>query len=279
MTPRLAWFAMALLAGHTAQASETCRYSGTTSYSGQVSVTTVASTTNGETTIDVTARVSARSFGVINWGYLYQEITTSRSGELLSAAVNHRYSVAGTIQRQQWDVFTRGPDGMTASRAQAKTLAGFQQNHPGFVRHWDLGSFGQPWLADYAAAAPERRADLDLPRAEMPPGLGTPMALAFYWVRWAGQDGRSVPVFLPGFKKNARADIQLASRGVDSQGLLHLHAEVRHPQLSATELSTGDAWISSGHQLVRVAFDARGDHGSAEGELHLDECGGDAGTR
>jgi hypothetical protein len=271
---RFAFPTIALLTVHVAWASETCRYSGTTSYSGQVSVETIASIANGETTIDVTARVNARSFGFLGWQYLYQEISTSRGGELRSVAVNSRYSVAGSIRRQQWDLFNRGPDGMTAFRVQANSLADLQQRHSGFVRHWELETFGQPWLADYAAASPDRRADLDLPRTAVPPEMGTPLALAYYWVRWAPKEGRDVAIFLPGFKKNARIDLHVASLGLDANGQLHLRSAVRHPQLSDTEISTGDAWISPGHHLMRVTFDARGDHASAQGELHPEGCSG-----
>jgi hypothetical protein len=270
-----AGFAIAVLTLHSAWAGETCRYSGATSYSGRVTVETQASAANGETTVDVAARVNARSLGFIDWRYLYQEIGTWRDGELRSVGVNHRYSVAGSIRRQLWDVFNRTADGMAGYRVQATTLADLQAKHPGFVRHWDPATFGEPWLSDYASAPPERRADLDLPRASMSPGLGTPLLLAFYWVRWAGQQERTVPVFLPGFKHDARADIRVRPMGVDHDGLLHLHSSVRHPQLSETEVSTGDAWISPDHHLVRVVFNARGDHASAQGELHLDGCEGE----
>ena len=53
---------------------------------------------------------------------------------------------------------------MTAYRVQGNTLADFQAKHPGFVHYWDTAAFGENWLPDYAAATPERRADLDLPR-------------------------------------------------------------------------------------------------------------------
>jgi hypothetical protein len=275
MVARLAWCAIAILVSRTAWADETCRYAGTTSYAGRVVVETKAATANGETTVEAAARVNARSLGLIDWWYLYQEIGTWRGGELRSIGVNHRHSVAGSIRRQQWDVFTRTPEGMTAYRAQAKTLADFQARHPGFVRHWDPGSFGQPWLPDYPAAAPERRADLDLPRAEMPTGLGTPLLLAFYWVRWSGQAERTVPVFLPGFKHDARVDVRVAVLDRDDSGLLHLRSSVRHPQLSETQVSTGDAWISPDHHLERVTFDARADLGTAHGELRLEGCQGE----
>jgi hypothetical protein len=273
---RLALFLSASLAASSAWGDETCRYSGTTSHSGHVTVESKAVSANGETTVDVAARVGARSFGLIDWQYLYQEIGTFRGRELRSVAVNHRYSVAGSIRRQSWDQFTREPEGMSAYRVQAKTLDSMRTRHPGFVRHWDLSSFGEPWSRDYAGAPPERRADLDLARTEMPAGLGTPLTMAFYWVRWVGQEPATVPVFLPGFKQNARADIQVVSMGIETGGLRHVHSTVRPPRLSETLESTGDAWISPDHHLVRVTFDARGDLGEATGELHLDGCTGDA---
>jgi hypothetical protein len=257
-------------------AAEICRYAGTTSYSGRAIVETMASTMKGETTVDATAQVSARALGFIDWRYWYEEIGASRDGELRTVAVNHRYSVFGSIRRQLWDVFNLAPDGMNAYRLQAKTLPDLLKSHPGFVRHWDPESFGQPWLPDYQAAAPERRTDLDLPRAAISPGLGTPLVLAFYWVRWAPPDGRDIPVFLPGFKKNARADVRIVSLGLEADGLHHLRSSVRHAQLSDSETSTGDAWVAADHHLVRIAFEARGDHGSARGELRLEGCSGAA---
>ncbi|MSP02372.1 MAG: hypothetical protein EXR07_15170 [Acetobacteraceae bacterium] len=272
---RATWVVLAVLASHATLAGETCRYTGTASHAGRIEVESSAATSKGETTVDVTARVSARSFGLIEWRYLYQEIGTWRRGELRSVAVNHRYSVAGRIQRQQWDVFNRTAEGMIAFRVQAKTLPDFQAHHPGFVRHWEPASFGQPWLPDYPAAAAQRRADLDLPRAAMAPDLGVPLALAFHWVRWAGQESRKVPVFLPGFKRNARVDVPVAFLGVDGAGSIHLRSTTRHPQLSETEPSVGDAWVTADHRLMRVTFDARGTYGNAQGELRLEGCRGD----
>ena len=275
---RIAFILLTAVVTRAAWADEICKYSGTTSHSGHITVETKAATANGGTTVDVTARTGARTFGIIDWQYLYQEIATFRDRELQSVAVNRRYSVAGSIRRQQWDFFNRGPDGMSAYRVQANTLADFRIRHPGFVRHWDSASFGEPWLPDYRAAPPERRADLDLPKASMPPGVGTPLALGFYWVRWAGRGTRTIPVFLPGFKRNARTDVQLVSLGKEVDGLLHVRSSVRHPQLSETEVSTADAWISPDHRLVRVTFDAHSDYGEAQGELRLDGCQGEAPT-
>jgi hypothetical protein len=271
---RLLLGVLAVLVSHGVWADETCRYSGATSYDGHVRVQTTATAANGGVTVDVAAEVKARSFGLIDWQYLYQEIGTWRAGELQSIGVNHRYSVIGSIRRQQWDLFNRTPAGMQGWRVQAKTLADFQTKHPGFVRHWSPASFGENWLPDYSAAPPERRPDLDLPHDAMPPGLGTPLLLGFYLVRWAGDQERHVPVFLPGFKHNSRADIRVDPVGTEPGGLLHLRSSVHHPQLSEVKASTGDAWISADHHLVRETFDARTDNASAHGELHLDGCQG-----
>jgi hypothetical protein len=241
-----------------------------------VSVATTSTRSNGETTVDVAARVDARMFGIVDWQYLYEEIGVWRDDALQTIGVNHRYAIEGSIRRQQWDVFRRGPDGLAAWRVQAKTLGDFREKHPGFVRHWDPATFGQPWLEDYPSAPPERRADLDLPKTSMPPGLGTPLLMAFFWVRWAGERERTVPLFLPGFKRDDRVDVQVTPMGVESDGSMHLRSSVRHPRLSETKVSTGDAWISPDHRLLRVTFDARSDHASARGELRLDGCMGQA---
>jgi hypothetical protein len=89
---------------------------------------------------------------------------------------------------------------MRGERVQAKTLEDLHRRHPGFVQHWDPTSFGQPWLRDFPSAPPERRIDLDLHASPLPPALRSPLALAFYWVRWLPRAGQDVPVFLPGFK-------------------------------------------------------------------------------
>lgn len=271
---RTALLLVLVLTAGSAWPAETCHYSGTTSQSGHVTLDTTASTVNGETTVDVAARIDARSLLVLNVRFLHQEISVWRGDELRSVAVNHRYMVNGAIKRQQWDVFTRGKEGLAAQRAQAKTPADFQAKHPGFVRHWPPETFAQPWREDYAAAAPERRADLDLPAVAMPAGLGTPLAMAFYWIRWADADGRAAPLFLPGFKKDARIDVPLRVAGAEADGTRHLRALVRHPQLSAGDPSTGDAWVSADHRLLRATFEAHGAYGNVQGALRLDRCEG-----
>jgi hypothetical protein len=110
----------------------------------------------------------------------------------------------------------------------------------------------------------------------MPPGVGPPLALAFYWSRWIGPDGQKVAVFLPGFKRDSRADISVVSLGIDGDGTRHFRSTVRHPQLSRDEASVGDAWIAADHRLTRVTFDAHGASGNAQGDVRLERCQGDA---
>ena len=198
--PSLAILAAAEACSVHASASEVCRYAGTTDYAGHVSVTTDVSATHGLTRVDVALAFEATPMLWVHVQYLIEEVSTWRAGELESVAVNSRYSVGGHIVRQQGDEFERGTDGLQARRVQAKTLADFRRRHPLFVRHWDVVTFGLPWLADYPLASPERRPDLDLTGSPLPSGLRSPLALAFYWVRQLPSDGQDVPVFLPGFK-------------------------------------------------------------------------------
>ena len=234
---------------------------------------TIATAAGDSTTVDVQARLRATSLGFLDWRYWVEEIGTWRGQDMTSVAVNNRYEFAGRLMRQNWDVFTLGPSGLTAQRVQAKTEDDFRRLHPGFIRHWDPSTFGQPWLPDYPAAPPERRGDLDLPRAAMPPATGSPLALGFYWVRFAAPERRTVPIFLPGFKRDSRVDAAVAFLGQED-GLRHFRTTVRHPQLSEDQASAGDAWVTEDHHLARLSFDAHGAHGSAHGELRLDGCQG-----
>ena len=257
-------------------AAEICRYAGTTSHAGQVAARTEVSQAGGALTVDVTVALTATTAWFFDLRYLMQEISIWRGGQLQSVAVNVRYGVDGRVRRQQWDVFVRGPGGLEARRVQAKTLAEFRRRHPGFVGHWAPAAFGQPWLQDYAGAAPERRPDLDLPAAAMPPGLRPPLALAFYWSRWLAPGGGAVPVVLPGFKQHARADLAVAA-AVPGEGWRRWQAPLRHPALSAGPASTADAWVSADGHLLQLAFDVHAPQGSAQGVIRAQGCEGGGG--
>ena len=238
--------------GHPAWAEETCRYAGTTSYSGQVTVETKA--------VDRERRDHGRcrrlgQRPVVRDHRLAISYTKKSAPGGTASSVRSRSIIVtaslGSIRRQQWDLFNRTPEGMTAYRVQAKTLADFQTKHPGFVSHWDPATFGRPWLPDYAAAPPERRADLDLPRAAMPArpwdAVGAGVLLGAMGgsgqrgpFRYSCQGSRKTPGSTSRSSRSAwrPTDLRACSRST-----------VRHPQLSETEVSTGDAWISPDHRL------------------------------
>jgi len=250
-----------------ARASEVCFYKGKTSHSGSAAVRTEVTEANGLITVDVTARLDAEAWWLWNVQYLSQEISTWRAGELQSVAVNNRYSVNARVKRQQWDVFVRTPDGLAASRVQSTTLPEFRRRHPAFAAYWDPGRFGQPWLPDYAAAQPERRPDLDLARAAMPAHTSTPYALAFYWSRWLPAGNSVIPVFLPGWKRDARLDAVAAPLGAGRWRMT-----LRHPALDGAKPSWAEATVSAGHSLLRLAFDVQVPAGNGQGWVEQAGC-------
>ena len=238
----------------------------------------------GQTSVDVALSLRATVWWVVGVEYLAEEISTWRRGELVSIAVNNRTLSDGRVVRQQWDVFTQGSAGLEGWRVQAKSLAEFRRNHPGFVQHWDPASFGSAWLSDYAAAQPKRRPDLDLPRSAVPPGawpgIRTPLALAFYWTRWLPPGGEVapevVPVFLPGFKRDARADLAVTPAGATGNAVQLWRASLRHSALSAGSPSEADAWISPDRHLLQLAFAVHARQGAARGAIRALGCQGTA---
>ena len=256
-----------LAAAAPARAAEVCTYTGAASYDARATVRTVVAEAAGLTTVTVTARLQAAPSWLLSLGYLAEEISTWRGGALQSVAVNNRYGVNGRIKRQQWDVLTRTPAGLAGERVQSTTAAEFQRRHPAFAGHWDPATFGHPWLADYAAARPERRTDLDLPASGLAPGLRTPLALAFYWSRFLPPGGAEVPVFLPGWKRDARVDEPVAPT---APGVWRM--ALRHPALGTRRPSWTDAQVSADHRLLRLTFDVTAASGHAVGWVALEGC-------
>ena len=255
-----------------ASATELCRFAGNTDYAGHVAVTTTVTASSDRTIVDVAATFNSTSMFLFGVHYLLEEVSTWHGGQLESVAVNSRYLLGHHIVRQQWDEFRRTADGMQGERVQAKTLADFQRRHPGFVQHWDPATFGQPWLHDYPSAPPERRIDLDLHGAPLPPALRSPLAMAFYWVRWLPQAGRDVPVFLPGFKRDSLVEVPLAPapsmEGTAWRTVLH------YPSLRERDASTAAASVSPDHHLLRIAFELHTVYGSGRGEITQQDCEG-----
>jgi hypothetical protein len=255
-----------------ASADEVCRFSGTTDYDGQVAVTTDVAASDGVTMVDVAVTFDSTTVFWLHVHYLIEEVSTWRAGELERVAVNSRYLLGGHIIRQQWDDFQRGSDGLEAHRVQAKTLADFRRRHPGFVQHWDPATFGQPWLHDYPFASPERRADLDLKGSPLPSELRSPLAMAFYWIRWLPRGGQDVTVFLPGFKTERLVDLRIAA--ASSTGGTLLRAPLHYSVLSERPVSTATARTSPDRHLLQLAFELYGSRGSARGLINQEGCEG-----
>jgi hypothetical protein len=268
----LALLLAARLSPVDASAAEVCRFAGDTDFAGHVAVTADASAREDVTTVDVAMTFESTTMFWFHIHYLVEEISTWRAGELQRVAVNTRYLVGDHIVRQQWDDFQRQTDGLTAYRVQAKGLEDFRRRHPGFVQHWDPATFGQPWLQDFHAASPERRADLDLKGSPLSAGLRSPLAMAFYWVRWLPQGGQDVPVFLPGFKADRLVDLPITA-AVSPRGMLW-RASLHHPALSRTPASTATAWTSADGHLLQLAFELHDGRGSAHGLISQEGCEG-----
>jgi hypothetical protein len=255
-----------------ASADEVCRFAGTTDYAGHVAVTTGVAATAGVTKVDVAVRFEATTILWFHIHYLIEEVSTWQAGELESLAVNNRYFVGNDIIRQQWDEFQRGADGLQARRVQGKTLAEFRRRYPDFVQHWDPATFGRPWLHDYQSTSPERRSDLDLRGSPLPAGLRTPLAMAFYWVRWLPRGGQDVPVFLPGFKSERLVKLGIAA--ASSGGGMLWRAPLRYSALSEKPASIAAAWTSPDGYLLKLAFELHAPFGTARGLIHQEGCEG-----
>jgi hypothetical protein len=256
----------------TASAAEVCQFAGSTDYGGHVTVTTVVTATGDTTVVDVAATFDSTTMLLFGVHYLLEEVSIWRGGLLENVAVNSRYLLGHRIVRQQWDEFRRTADGMQAERVQAKTLTDFRRRHPGFVQHWDPATFGQPWLGDYPSAPPERRIDLDLHASPFPPTLRTPLAMAFYWVRWLPQAGQDVPVFLPGFKAERVVEVPVAPAPAATGTVWH--ADLHYPSLSKHQPSTASARVSLDGHLLRIAFELHTVYGSGRGEIDQQGCDG-----
>ena len=162
-------------------------------------------------------------------------------------------------------------EGLQAFRIEGKRPAQFRRQFPDFAEHWELTAFGQPWLDDYASAAPVRRPDLDL-KGVRSGGTHSPFALAFYWVRFLYTGNQSALVFLPGFKADKIAKLTMTPSPT-SRGLTW-RATLQHPYLSASPPPTAVAMISADGHLQLLSFELHGSAGSAGGIVHQDGCTG-----
>lgn len=259
--------ALLCLAMHPA-AAEVCRYSGRTEDGTRLDVTATVTIAGPLTTTGIALAVNASHWW---WDvqYLHEEIATVRAGELQSVAVNTRTIIDGRPRRQQWDVFTRTPAGLVATRVQGRSIEDLRAHHAAFATHWDAANFARPWLAAYPAAQPDRRPDLDLPAGNLPLGLRPPLALAFYWSRFLQPSGQVVAVFLPGFKHDARVQVTLA-RATPTQTGHTWRTALIHPAISAR--SSAAVQVTPAGDLYTLAFDIYAPLGNASGLLSRVRC-------
>ena len=260
------------LATANASFAEVCRFAGATEPAGHIAVTADIASTSGTTRVDVAVNFETTSVFWVHIRYLVEEVSIWRAGELETVGVNTRYLVGDHIVRQLWDLFRRERDAMRAYRVQGKTLVDFRRRHPDFLRHWDPSTFSQPWLDDYPSASPERSPDLDLMNSPLPPKLFSPLALAFYWVRWLPPGENDVSVFLPGFKANKMVNMRLTA-GTWTGGTVW-GAPLRFPALSKTPMSTATAWMSFDGRLLQLAGELHEPRGTASGLIMQEGCEG-----
>ncbi len=242
---------------------------GDTTHGGKLSVTTETSQTDGLLTIDVTLAFTISAL-MSDVAYYSEEISTWRGTTLQTVAVNQRTLIDGAVKRQQWDVFRRSGTKMEAFRVQAKRLPEFREHHPGFVSHWPVSSFAQPWLQDYRAAPPERRPDLDLPATG---SIRPPLAEAFYWSRFLPPAGGAATLVLPGFKHDMTTDLRFGP-ATPGNGWLLWSAPLVHPGLERSPPSLAAAWVSPQNYLLQLGFELHTTWASGRAILRTGGCKG-----
>ncbi len=253
-------------------AADMCRFAGTTEPTGQISVRADVTARDGAIRVDVAAVYHTTTLFWIDVQYMVEEVSVWRAGRLETVGANTRYLLGGKVIRQTWDVFRRDRDALRGYRVQGKVLADFGSKFPGFVQHWDPANFGQPWLDDYQTAPPERRADLDLDSPPPSEGRLTPLAFAFYWIRWLPPGHRNVSVFLPGFKADKAVDLPI--RAEDSAGGTLWQMPLRYRALNAAQASTATVRLSPDRHIQQLAMDVHALRGSGTGLLTQQGCQG-----
>lgn len=96
--------------------------------------------------------------------------------------------------------------------------------------------------------------------------------MAFYWVRWLPRGEQTVPVFLPGFKKDRLVDLPIAA--VTSSGGTVWQTPLCHSAFSKRPVSFATAQISPDRDLLRLTFELHESHGSGRELITEDGCDG-----
>jgi hypothetical protein len=255
---------------YDAASAEVCQFTGTTDPSGTISVISSVETANGVTKVDVSATYDTTAYLFFHVHYLVNEITLWQGDQLQTIGINTRYLLGSHVIRQTWDVFHRDNASMRGYRVQGKTLADFERKHRGFVRYWDPTTFGRPWLDNFEAAVPERRADLDLVRSASSPKLQTPFAFTFYSIRMLRPGAAEQTIFLPGFKGEKLLTLPLTSSR--SNAGVVWQAIIKYSNFSTTEVSTVTANIAPDRHLKWIEMDLHDKRVDAKGALTLQSC-------
>jgi hypothetical protein len=266
--------ALGLLAAGPSRAAEVCRYAGSGDYRAQIGVVTIAERHGPETELRVLWDLTARALLVFHLHYRVEEISRWRGGVLQALGLNVRAFVNGRIIRQQWDLFERGAAGFAAWRMQARREDDFAARYGAFAAHWDQASFGAPWIDAYRAAHADRRPDLDLTAAEAPPDLVPPLAEAFYRVRAAPARAQTVALFLPGNKKQRRADIAVPPPAADAAGGHLWQVPLDSEKLGIRPGSAATLSISAAGALTKIVFTVSTALHAAAGEIQAQGCAG-----
>ena len=232
---------------------EMCHFSGKTDYNGRLEIAADSKVVGTRTEINVRLELDATPLPLVHTRYVMEEISSWRPDGIEQVAVNDRYSFDGHIVRQQWDVYNRAADGLHAFRVQGKRSGEFQRQHPDFMRFWTPDMFGKPWLDHYPYSIEARRPDLDLHHD--PAVVRTPLAFAFYWIRWLPPQGSVVPLFLPGFKEQKLVELAIGPLPDRlPKGQSGWKMPIEYPYLSLTRPSVALAWTSGDRHIVQIHF-------------------------
>lgn len=272
MRGRILLVVAAILTSQAAYAAETCRFAGTTDFAGHVEVTTAAAARNGLLRVQILARFDGRWLAVLHIRHLLEETSVWRAGQLQSVAVNTRDMLNDRPTRQQWDIFQRTPQGFQAHRIEGKSAGEFSHKFPLFAAHWTPASFGENWEQDFWRAGAERRADLDLPANQVSAHLVTPLALAFYWLPHLVHTDQTIPVFLPGFKRNKVIAVRL--QDTPASGGTVWQTAVRYPGLSDDDPSVVRGLVGADGRIEQLAVRLHRSGRSAQGSLRALRCSG-----
>ena len=251
----------------TVHADEVFQFRGNSYYSGKMSAQTRVSTSGNTTTVQVLFRIHATAALIVGIDYWMEELTTWSSGELQTAATNTRYMVNDEIKRQSWKAFTKNNNMFEGYKIESKHPDQFKSRYPLLATIWELSSFGKSWLPQFYPSSPDRRSDYDV---AVEPGLQTPLAFAFYYLRFL-QNAAQVPVFVVGEEREKRVDLVLNSPE-QLNGTKVWRVPFRAGPLKTADNKPARAEIGPDQQLHRLKLSMVHTMGSAEGELISEGC-------